>query len=399
MKKQYEDFTGALFTEETEPVAAEKAYTAEYIQKAIGFNPEHVKITSHAWTNYDGTKSTVFRAAFVPGTSYRIPANCLKSAAADVVFTVLSNNGKTVKIDSFEKYNGEIKTETGKRKPVCSGSHGIWCSYDPETNKFSGSQSKYPVEFIQIDTIDLAKVSRWTSGRVSCVECVPMAPAELEEWKQNTGTATTSPAQPERKEVAELDFTPVFYPVSEELARQHKHMISWDEYKTGKVTAEYQESVKAAYELARVSSDPEKSLYLANCYSKRLARWYDDYNRNGAACPSIMIAGPANFPVRKKEKQNARFDTLMKQYDKINHLLEKIRKPHGYDTEIRRDTITAEEFENILYFETVINEEENRLQLVFDGKPEEAERNILKKHGFRWSPRYKIFALLPRLCR
>ena len=29
-----------------------------------------------------------------------------------------------------------------------------------------------------------------------------------------------------------------------------------------------------------------------------------------------------------------------------------------------------------------------RLQLIFDGKPKEEVRNILKKNGFRWSPHY-----------
>ncbi len=34
------------------------------------------------------------------------------------------------------------------------------------------------------------------------------------------------------------------------------------------------------------------------------------------------------------------------------------------------------------------NYEEDRLQLVFDGKPDEATRSILKANGFRWSPRF-----------
>ena len=34
----------------------------------------------------------------------------------------------------------------------------------------------------------------------------------------------------------------------------------------------------------------------------------------------------------------------------------------------------------------VINESENRLQLLFDDKPGETERTELKKHGFKWAP-------------
>ena len=47
-----------------------------------------------------------------------------------------------------------------------------------------------------------------------------------------------------------------------------------------------------------------------------------------ASCPSIMISGGGNFPVRKKEKQNSRRDSLHKEWvyldsyaDKIEHLL------------------------------------------------------------------------------
>jgi hypothetical protein len=35
----------------------------------------------------------------------------------------------------------------------------------------------------------------------------------------------------------------------------------------------------------------------------------------------------------------------------------------------------------------VENVEENRVQLIFDGKPEADTRALLKRHGFRWSPR------------
>lgn len=36
--------------------------------------------------------------------------------------------------------------------------------------------------------------------------------------------------------------------------------------------------------------------------------------------------------------------------------------------------------------EVVMNKEENRLQILFDGKPDEQTRTILKSHGFRWAP-------------
>lgn len=36
--------------------------------------------------------------------------------------------------------------------------------------------------------------------------------------------------------------------------------------------------------------------------------------------------------------------------------------------------------------QVVANKEEMRLQLVFDGKPNEETRNKLKSNGFRWAP-------------
>lgn len=378
--------------------AAEKAenqYTAEEVQKLTGFKPEYVRISNIVRRGWDEGIYTVFRAVFVAGTPYKIPAKKMKSAAAEVVFTVVSNSGKSIKINIYEKYNGKISEQMSKTKKLCPGGHGHWLLFDPETKKFAQEwrtdDKKGKIEFVQVDTIELANVSRWTSGNIACCDCIPMTETEFDNWRQNPGTAATTTAAAEKENHNKLNFTPVFYPVSEELARQHKNMISWSDYKPGTVTAEYQNAVKNAYELAKQSDDAEKSLYLADVYARRLAKWYDDYNRNGAACPSVMICGAGNFPTRRKEKQNARFDTLMKQYNKIKQLLDKIENPHGYGVEIRRDTITAEEFENILYFETIINESENRLQLIFDGKPDEEERNILKRSGFRWSPRFKAW--------
>ena len=36
----------------------------------------------------------------------------------------------------------------------------------------------------------------------------------------------------------------------------------------------------------------------------------------------------------------------------------------------------------------VRNQAEDRLQLIFDSKPDEAERKVLKSNGFKWSPRF-----------
>lgn len=49
-----------------------------------------------------------------------------------------------------------------------------------------------------------------------------------------------------------------------------------------------------------------------------------------------------------------------------------------------RETVESQAADGIIYKE---NAEDNRVQLIFDGKPEVEVRQILKSHGFRWSPR------------
>ena len=189
-----------------------------------------------------------------------------------------------------------------------------------------------------------------------------------------------------------------------------------------------------------------------------------------------MICGPANFPVRKKEKQNAASDRNYQEFQEIQKMLNRIRsigngkgiiksgdadaverlekKLNGLKelqekmkaanayyrknktldgcpvlTQEQIDSLKAEmqrdwryedkpfatyqlsnnnaeihrvedrlkklraaktegntESENE-YFRTVENVEIMRLQLFFEEKPESDVRDILKKNGFRWSPK------------
>jgi hypothetical protein len=54
----------------------------------------------------------------------------------------------------------------------------------------------------------------------------------------------------------------------------------------------------------------------------------------------------------------------------------------------RRESVTTEEREmSIPGLRIAENVEANRIQLLFDNKPEESIRSLLKQSGFRWSPR------------
>ena len=124
---------------------------------------------------------------------------------------------------------------------------------------------------------------------------------------------------------------PTYYPINETLARQANMMNSHYEYKPGSATAEYRAMVDEAASIAekqKTRTDPmyhEKIDRLLDTYARKLA---DNFNENfeiQTRCPSVLISGRANFPIRKKEKQNAASDRNMEEYRRIQGLLDKIR--------------------------------------------------------------------------
>lgn len=278
-----------------------------------------------------------------------------------------------------------------------------------------------------------------------------------------------------------------YYEINEEAARRANDMNSMRDYKPGSATAEYRAAVDYAAELVERQKKTVSPFYhdkldaLLESYARRLATYYNDYYRNEAACPSILISGGSNFPVRKKEKQNSRRDTLMHEYNDIQSILDKIRSigtgavnladPHAREMmqdqlqklQTTLDTGKAmnayyrkhktmkgfpemsdeaaaqmdEDISNAYSFhqkpmpdyelaslrgkikrvearlaeldkrqeqkeqptentkfnggEIVRNLEADRLQIIFDEKPDEETRAALKSSGFRWSPRYSAW--------
>ena len=123
----------------------------------------------------------------------------------------------------------------------------------------------------------------------------------------------------------------MYYEINEESARRANYMNSMRDYKPGSATAEYRSEVDKAAALVESQKQKVSPFYhdkldgLLERYSRRLAAYYNDYYRNEAACPSILISGGSNFPVRKKEKQNSRRETLMHEYNEIQGILDKIK--------------------------------------------------------------------------
>lgn len=143
-----------------------------------------------------------------------------------------------------------------------------------------------------------------------------------------------------------------YYEVSEKMARFANDMNSMRGYKEGSATEIYKYYVDKVYELVDKIADVkpqllERACMMAERYSRKLADYYNSYYRNEASCPSVMISGPANFPVKKKNKQNSRRESLQQEWKDLQHYADKI--------------------ENLLIHEqAILSNDENAIELLND---------------------------------
>jgi hypothetical protein len=273
---------------------------------------------------------------------------------------------------------------------------------------------------------------------------------------------------------------PTYYYIDETAARRANEMNSQFGYKPGSATASYRQEVDKATAIAEAQKarvDPmyhEKIDRLLDSYARRLAENLNQSYAIAIRCPSVLVAGPANFPVRKKEKQNRADEANLQEWRDIQGILARIRgtgmagissddenalqklrekldrrereqemmksvnayyRKHG--TLDGCPLLSAEEAEKIKAamardwranpkpynsyllsnnnqtihsikariseleskqsgpapegwsFEggrVIMNQEENRIQILFDGKPDADIRSELKHAGFRWAP-------------
>jgi len=122
-----------------------------------------------------------------------------------------------------------------------------------------------------------------------------------------------------------------YYPINEEMARISKQANSFYDYKAGSATAEYQQSVDKAYEIAEQQKQRVEPQYhekidrLVDTYARKLAQNRNNYYSIEARVPSILISGAGNFPTAKKHKQNAARDRNMGEWRDIQGYLHKIQ--------------------------------------------------------------------------
>ena len=145
---------------------------------------------------------------------------------------------------------------------------------------------------------------------------------------------TRKDEQPEEKELAKAEIIErKYYSINEKTARWAKEMNSFSDFTNGEATETYKHYCDKVYDVLDQIREQrpqlaKKAESMTDRYCRKLAEYYNDYYRNEASCPSIMISGGSKFPVNKKNKQNSRRETLnntwnyLKEYaEKINHLL------------------------------------------------------------------------------
>lgn len=267
--------------------------------------------------------------------------------------------------------------------------------------------------------------------------------------------------------------------INEETARRAKESYSFSDYSSGSATAEYNSKCQEVRQIAETAkektdntADHERIDKLVEIFERKYANWINRFNANTASVPSVMITGPSNFPVARKEKQFAVEGRLWEEYRHIMKIVERIEWNFSHiiksnditaveQLQSKLDKLTADQermksinayyrkaktvkgYKNITdeeaeeiesdmkkyhpgqpfasyhltnnnakikntadrikrltnikarptaetkteFFKVVENTEAMRLQLIFDGKPSEEIRSILKHNGFVWSPK------------
>ena len=188
-------------------------------------------------------------------------------------------------------------------------------------------------EFMRENPLRTAELSTEQNENMidGVINNTPPQPEEPEQLTFEDMAAASGQPQEEPTEAAPEQAPVRYYPINEGAARRAKEAMSYSDYRPGSATAEYRHYVDQAVEIAQRQKkrvDPEyheKIDGLLDAYARRLAANMNKGYEIAARVPSVLIAGPANFPVRAKEKQNAASDRNMEEWREIQGLLDKIR--------------------------------------------------------------------------
>jgi hypothetical protein len=177
-----------------------------------------------------------------------------------------------------------------------------------------------------------------TKGEVAKVTAEPKK--AIEQPKETAAEQNTiTEQQEEHTTVENKNITPIYYIINEKMAASSRQMWSMFDYKPNSKTEEYKAEVNRIYDLVKQIAEQkpekiEKALLLAERFSRKYAEWINTGFNIDMMCPSVLISGAGNFPVRKKEKQNARHDKHWQYYNDYLKEIPKWIKDLLYDKEI-----------------------------------------------------------------
>lgn len=186
-----------------------------------------------------------------------------------------------------------------------------------------------------------------------------------------------------------------YYEINEQRAKYAHQMYSMRDYKENQTTNMYKAEVDGVYEMAleaktKCNNDQEKIKkidYLTDKFSKQYAEWLNKESELKLRYPSQMITGAGGWTPNKIARKESAFNSLFNEFKTINKIKEDIKnEPFKVKrNETKGVAVQSDRYES-KYFKVIQNEQENRLQLKFDGKPDEETRSLLKKNGYKFSP-------------
>lgn len=143
------------------------------------------------------------------------------------------------------------------------------------------------------------------------------------------------------------------YELLEQSARRAKQVNSFNEYIAGSATKEYEaycqraeenaeKAIKRLQDKKAPAESVEKANYYLEKYKEKKLEWMINLYSNRASVPSVMISGAGNFPTARKNKQNAREESLYKN-DPDDYFIEKIRALYNGAHVIKSDDKNAVE--------------------------------------------------------
>ena len=114
--------------------------------------------------------------------------------------------------------------------------------------------------------------------------------------------------------------------------------------------------------------------YLANSATDRYLDYINDFER--AVNDLIVRNARKPYPTWALTNNNAEIRRIKERIAEIERIKANAEKP------------IEDKYPHVDGVEVVENAEAMRIQLIFDGKPDDATRALLKSNGFRWSPSF-----------